>query len=57
MSRRPRRNPVRTFFANLSAGDYNALDRAQRVGSNLLRRDWFSRKRHGCCGNYGDPGC
>jgi hypothetical protein len=57
MSRRTRRNPVRSFFANLSAGDYNPLDRARRVGSNLLRRDWLSRRRHGCCGNYGDPGC
>jgi hypothetical protein len=57
VTRRPRRQPVQTFFANLSAGDYNPLERVRRIGGNLLRRDWLRHTRRGCCGNYGDPGC
>jgi hypothetical protein len=42
------------IFQNLAAGDYNALERAGRITSNLLRRVTRAKP---CCGHYGDPGC
>jgi hypothetical protein len=42
---------VRGFFTNAISGRYTARERMARVFHNL------SHRRHGCCGNYGEPGC
>ncbi|HYL08775.1 MAG TPA: hypothetical protein VEU76_09500 [Candidatus Udaeobacter sp.] len=44
------------FVANLWAGDHNPIARAGLVLLNLARRGRPGHS-HGCCGNYGEPGC
>jgi len=58
MSGRRKRRPFGVgFLQNLTAGDYNPIERARRVGRNLMRRNLLGSKPRACCGNYGDPGC
>ncbi len=42
------------IIRNLGAGEFNPLQRAGRIGANILRR---VTRVNTCCGNYGDPGC
>lgn len=44
------------FLDNLRSGEHGALERAGMVLRNLARRGRGGRP-HGCCGNYGEPGC
>ncbi|HET7466733.1 MAG TPA: hypothetical protein VFL29_08695 [Candidatus Dormibacteraeota bacterium] len=53
MPRRKRTSGI-GIFHNLAAGDYNPVERARRIGANLLRR---VTRANTCCGRYGDPGC
>jgi hypothetical protein len=43
-----------SLLTNLGAGNYSPLERVRRIVGNVLIK---VRKRQGCCGNYGDPGC
>ena len=60
MSKKKRRRSTKrgtlSFVRNLTAGNDNPVERARRIAGNVMRRNWFGRRR-ACCGNYGDPGC
>jgi hypothetical protein len=47
--------PSLQFLRNMMAGNDGPIERFRKVAGNLARRDW--RKRQGCCGHYGEPGC
>jgi len=56
MSGRRRPDPIQAtigWFRNLGRGEMGLPERGFKIGANLLRR----YRGHGCCGNYGEPGC